>query len=190
MIAAEYWETRYNLGGTSGEGSYGTLAQFKTQIINEVVETHSIKSVIDFGCGDGNQIKDINCKNYVGFDVSPTAIAMCKIRHPQWKFFHTDYYYNQQADLTLSLDVIFHLTNDKEYHTYMRNLCDAATRYLLIYSTNTDTPSPEKAQHVRHRRFADWIARYRPIWQLDRFISNKYPGNSNSDFYLYRKPTT
>lgn len=44
-------------GGTSGAGSYGVLAEFKAEVINSLLLEHSILTAIEFGCGDGSQLK-------------------------------------------------------------------------------------------------------------------------------------
>jgi hypothetical protein len=51
-----YWIARYKRGGDSGRGSYGKLAQFKAGVINKFVEANKINTIIEFGCGDGNQL--------------------------------------------------------------------------------------------------------------------------------------
>jgi len=51
-----YWDQRYTSGGTSGEGSYGELARFKAETLESIFTDNDIKSVIEFGCGDGNQL--------------------------------------------------------------------------------------------------------------------------------------
>ena len=75
----KYWEKRYLRGDTSGVGSYGRLAQFKANIINSFVKKNRIKTVIEFGCGDGNQIKLLDLPNYIGLDVSRKSINICKL---------------------------------------------------------------------------------------------------------------
>src|SRR5579864_6395854 len=69
-----YWDQRYAEGGTSGSGSYGEQAAFKAEILNGFVARHGIQSVIEFGCGDGNQLSLASYPSYVGLDVSRTAI--------------------------------------------------------------------------------------------------------------------
>lgn len=66
----EYWEERYKGEGTSGLGSYGKFAEFKAEIINSFVKDNKINSVIDFGCGDGNQLSLFEIPYYIGLDVS------------------------------------------------------------------------------------------------------------------------
>ncbi len=76
--SAEYWELRYASGGSSGQGSYGRLAEFKAEVINNFVMERGVHSVIEFGCGDGNQLQLAKYPVYVGLDVSEKAVAMCK----------------------------------------------------------------------------------------------------------------
>ena len=107
-----YWKSRYAAGGHSGAGSYGQLAEFKAEILNKFVSANRIKSIIEYGCGDGNQLSLARYPRYTGFDVSPDALAKC------CKLFATDKtksfrlmeeYQGETAQLTLSLDVIYHL---------------------------------------------------------------------------------
>jgi len=75
-----FWENRYKNNGNSGCGSYGHLAEFKAIVINNFVYKNNINSIIDYGVGDGNQLKLINTENikYTGIDISPTIIENCK----------------------------------------------------------------------------------------------------------------
>ncbi|MGD9858413.1 MAG: hypothetical protein AB7U20_26025 [Planctomycetaceae bacterium] len=54
--SSDYWVRRYRKGRNSGGGSYGRLAEFKAQVLNDLVREHRIQTVIEFGCGDGNQL--------------------------------------------------------------------------------------------------------------------------------------
>src|SRR5689334_9848740 len=114
----KYWEKRYEKGGTSGSGSYGHLADFKAEILNNFVQSNNVRSVIEFGCGDGNQLKLSNYPSYIGFDISDASINRCMTifsgdRSKRFKL--ADKYENETAELALSLDVIFHLTEDNVY---------------------------------------------------------------------------
>ena len=73
-----YWEKRYVKGNNSGSGSYGRLALFKADIINCFVKKNKIKTSIEFGCGDGNQLNIFSIPKYAGFDVSKKSIVSCK----------------------------------------------------------------------------------------------------------------
>lgn len=193
--SSEYWEQRYRSGGTSGDGSYGKLALFKAQIINEFVQEHKIDSVIEFGCGDGNQLHLARYPEYVGLDVSPAAVEMCREKFAQDKtksFSLMHEWDGKKADLALSLDVIYHLIEDAVFERYMTDLFQSADRYIIIYSSNHDDPDPGVA-HVRHRAFSDWVRKHAPQWSLVAHVPNKYnyksdpQGGSFSDFYIFAK---
>lgn len=193
---ADYWETRYQRGGNSGAGSYGRLAQFKAEIINGFIKEYNIASLIEFGCGDGNQLSLMLDVPYTGVDISPTAITLCKQRFAndsQKIFMTTEEFLSSPsvADATMSLDVIYHLVKDEIYHDYMETLFNHAKRYCLVYSANTEevTHSP----HVRKRQFTNWIKKNASGWKLINHIPNKYPmlpgadpqNCSFADFYLF-----
>ncbi|MDE2090961.1 MAG: class I SAM-dependent methyltransferase [Gammaproteobacteria bacterium] len=198
----DYWEKRYAHGGNSGGGSYGKLAQFKAEIINGFIKRYSIHSAVEFGCGDGNQIGLLdNNLDYLGLDVSATAIAVC-----QQKFINDNrkrfLVYDAQQDLdpalgiraemSLSLDVIFHLVEDAVFKQYLRNLFNSAEHYVLIYSTNQDSKQISTLPHVRHRRFRDHVATAFSDWTLIEQVPNRYPliqnkDGSDAEFFLYRR---
>lgn len=186
----DYWKKRYQRGGNSGVGSYGKFAEFKAEVLNAFVSQHDIRSVIEFGCGDGNQLKFAQYRSYIGFDISQEAIAMCQVQFPQYTFKLTNEYRGESAELALSLDVIYHLIEDDVYDEYMRMLFGAATRYVIVYSSNHEG---RDAPHVRHRRFTDWVETSAPLWRLTSQIPNRYRfagdyrKGSFADFYIFSR---
>jgi hypothetical protein len=188
----EYWEERYSGGGDSGAGSYGKMADFKAEIINNFIAENNISSAIEFGCGDGNQLEKFNMESYIGLDVSKTAIDQCLESFEgdeQKSFFLYDPEYSRdnhgifQADLALSLEVIFHLTEDDLFEKYMFDLFDSAKEYVIIFSSNKD--SNNGPPHVKHRNFTQFIDENLPRWSLKQKIENRYPEESFSSFYIY-----
>lgn len=55
----QIWNQRYSTGGNSGSGSYGVLCEYKSYFINKFVNENSISNIIEFGSGDGNNMKMI-----------------------------------------------------------------------------------------------------------------------------------
>jgi len=193
--SGNYWEERYKRGGNSGAGSYNRFAEFKAEVINPFVKENNISSVIEFGCGDGNQLKYFQFKMYTGFDVSKTAINTCieLFRNDPTKHFrHVDSYHNDKADLTLSLDVIYHLIEDNVFEQYMNQLFQASNKYVIIYASNKNE-NPVEAVHVKHRKFTEWVNNHITSFKLIKHIPNKYPWNGNeyetsfADFFIYEK---
>ncbi|HEU4772965.1 MAG TPA: class I SAM-dependent methyltransferase [Lysobacter sp.] len=197
--SAAYWEARYSGGGNSGDGSYGHLAAFKAGVINEHVARHGIKSVIEFGCGDGNQLKLAEYAQYVGYDVSSAAVRRCRgmFGSDRSKSFHlAGEYDGQTADLAISIDVIFHLVEDSVYDEYMRRLFQAARDHVIIYSSNEEKSAERESRHVRHRHVTAWIDReMSPTWTLEREVPNPFPFDGDNatgsfaNFYIYRRST-
>lgn len=193
----DYWRERYIAGGTSGDGSYSKLAEFKAEVLNDFVRKENVRTVIEYGCGDGNQLKLAAYPSYIGFDVTPEAIALCQkaFADDATKVFKiTGDYANEMADLTLSLDVIYHLVEDEVFHGYMQRLFDSAEKFVIIYSSNTnENPEEQPVAHVRHRKFSDWIENGEPGWRLLEHLPNRYPFHGDTktgsfaDFYIYKK---
>ena len=191
-----YWEERYATGGSSGVCSHGKFAEFKAEILNSFVEENRIETIIELGCGDGNQLALANYPHYVGFDVSATAIALCRDRFAgdTTKSFHLmDESNGERADLALSLDVIYILVEQDNFEAYMRRLFCAATGFVIIYSSNKDQDWVNTYGHLKHRKFTAWVEANIDGWSLDRHIPNRYPykgdhrQGSFADFFIYKK---
>jgi len=189
-----YWRRRYEAGRSSGAGSYGHLAEFKAEFLNTFVAEHAITSVIELGCGDGNQLSLAHYPRYLGFDVSERALELCRERFrddPTRRFAAMSDYAGERAELGLSLDVIYHLVEDAVFEAYMRRLFDAAERFVIVFSSNTDENQRNRVAHVRHRRFTDWVERERPGWRLQAHEPGRYPlrehptDGSFADFYVF-----
>lgn len=182
--SASYWENHYRAGGDSGTGSYGSSAEYKADFLNQFVKDHDINSVIEFGCGDGNQAMQFHFPSYIGLDISATAIDKCRNAckdDPSKKFFTYDVKSGAlKAELAISLDVIYHLIEDKVYDNYMRRLFESASRYIIIYAWDVED---EKKYHVRHRRFSNWISINFPRFKLIDKVSK----TSLCDFFVYQK---
>src|SRR5690606_33182845 len=107
-----------------GKGSYGQLAAFKAEVVNRFVKRHCVQTVIEFGCGDGNQLSLFEFDSYIGVDVSAAAVELCRKRFSDiesYSFYTLEEFFGNphKASLTLSLDVIFHLVEDDVYEIYM-----------------------------------------------------------------------
>ena len=95
--------------------------------------------------------------------------------------------------MAISLDVIYHLVEESTYHGYLNALFNSSTRYVVIYSSNTDTQDKYQGKHVHHRKFTDWVERQKPEWALIEVKKNIYPYNGDdtkgsfADFYFFEK---
>ena len=194
--SSRYWDRRYAAGGNSGAGSYNRLAEFKADFLNRFVDEHGVGSVIEFGCGDGAQLRLASYPSYVGVDVSQTAVELCRgifADDRSKTFWRSDELPpGAEADLALSLDVIYHLVEDPVFDGYMAQLFRSAGRFVIVYSSDMDATWP--AKHVRHRRFTDWIGRNQPRWRARSTVKNAYPYDpadpehtSFADFHVFER---
>ena len=177
----KYWQDRYVNGGNSGSGSYGVFCDYKATVINNFVKQFKIETVLELGCGDGNQLSLFDIPVYVGQDISQKCVEQNKIRFPQYTFItsHDDI---GGFDLTMSLDVVFHLIEDKVYKQYIYDLFNLSDRFVMIYAPNEDKVI---AQHVKYRKFTDDI----PLdFKLFKHIVNPLKGEyTQADFYIFER---
>lgn len=186
MTLVDYWENRYASGGTSGAGSRGENAARKATFVNDLIRRRDVRSVIDWGCGDGEQAALLHAVDYLGIDVSTSAITRCIDRMPDRQWLRMDprstVRMALRAELALSMDVLFHLVDDADFHGYLSRLFASAWRFVVIHSTNVDT---EPNGHMRHRHFTDAVFPHAPGWQLASQADDPHePG-----FYLYERRT-
>lgn len=186
-----YWERRYATGGNSGTGSIGRLAAYKAETVNRFMRDYNIQSVIEFGCGDGQQLRLADYPAYTGLDISETAVARCRalFAHDAFKKFEI-YEPNRfnpadfQADMALSLEVIFHLTEDETYRLYLQHLFASARRWVVIFSSNDADATGSIFPHFRPRHFTSDVP---PGWALRQHIPNPHRDISLSDFFFFEK---
>ncbi len=187
-----YWEDRYSKGRSSGNGSYGEVARFKADVLNRLVVEHVVTRVLEFGCGDGSQLALARYPAYIGLDVAPTAVRLCKQKFAD-DMSKSFYLYESGAfvdnarlfdsDMTMSLEVIFHLIEDDVFDRYMGDLFDKATKLVVIFSSNVDRST--SAAHYRDRQFSAWVDAHRSDFELIEHTPG--PHAATSDFYVYRR---
>jgi SAM-dependent methyltransferase len=192
--SAHFWERNYASGETSGTGSYGAAAEAKASFLNTLVRDRRVRNVVEFGCGDGNQLALAEYPPYVGLDVSQTAIWLCKRRFAEdltKSFFLYDgtCFADRAglfvADLAISLDVVYHLTEDAVFETYMSHLFAAGKRLVVVYSTNM--VMSETAPHVRHRHFTPWVEMNCPDWAPAGITRGPSRELARADFFVYER---
>ena len=190
LNSKKYWIERYKKGGDSGYGSYGKFCIFKNKILNNFVNEKNIQSVIELGCGDGNQLINSNYPKYIGYDISIDAINLCKslFKNDNTKSFHLleKKTIIPKAELTLSIDVLYHILEEDTYKNYLYNLFNSSEKYVILYSTNNNYTNN---YHIKSRNFTKYCEeKFRNFKLIDK-IENIYKevGGSGADFYIYEK---
>lgn len=192
--SVRYWEKRYAAGGNSGPGSSGILAAYKAQVVNGFVAEMNLHSVTELGCGDGQQLALAQYPAYCGLDIAPSAVDICRRKFSEnkryrFEIYHPDnfQYADYQSDITLSLEVIFHLTEEKLYRLYLQHLFACARKWVVIFSSDAPDNTGGVFPHFKPRHFtrdipADWVLR--------RKTENPHRNLSISDFYFFEKIST
>lgn len=186
--SAAYWETRYASGGNSGDGSRGDNARLKADYLNRFVKDYEVRSVVEFGCGDGWQLSLANYPDYLGLDVSETAVEKCRTLFAldtHKRFYRLPTAWPVVAQLSLSLDVIYHLVEDSVYLKHLDDVFGAATRFVILYTTDSDVvdPSLYTAEHVKHRPVCRDVKARFPGW----LMMDCEPEPNGVDFYWYQR---
>lgn len=196
-----YWNQRYGRGGDSGAGSKGNLARFKADYLNRFVTEHDVKKVIEWGCGDGMQLASAVYPQYVGLDIS--KVVLHKVikkfksdKSKEFRIYNPEYIGTDPAvkgDLALSLDVVYHIINEKHFINYLFSLFNSSERFVIIYAPDIDRWD-DPTKHERYRRFTPYVEKLFPSWKLIEIKKNKYSvernnylsDRSESDFYVYK----
>lgn len=141
----DYWKKRYKYGGNSGSGSRGASARYKAEFVSRFCADHSISTVVEVGCGDGQNCRVLDVARYVGLDISPDALdlarAACRSK-PGWAFalisdprptpvveLAQTALAGEAAELSLSMDVLYHLNEDETYLNYVEALARRAIQF-------------------------------------------------------------
>lgn len=184
-----YWETRYKSGGNSGSGSYGEYAEYKAATINELIAKYDIKTISDFGCGDGNQIGLFSgYDTYHGYDISEFIIGKNIVNFKN--NYNMSFYYNikdvPESDMCLSLDVTYHIVNENDFINYISELFGKSKKYVLIYSSDFDG-SEFISDYVHHRKIGEWISKLQPDFEL---IETPTHPTIATKFFMYERKVT
>ena len=192
---AHYWENVYSKGvdgGNSGRGSYGKLADFKAEIVNAFVYQNNIQTVVEFGCGDGNNLKYMHYPNYTGLDVSATIIKKCQqlFSNDSTKRFEVYHPLHQSAEdlkseLVVCLDVLYHVVAEKDFVQTLDDIFKTAQKLVILY-TSVKEFDYKTDIHVKHRHIYPYLEKY-TNFEIVQFIGQKYPELSSADFIILKQ---
>lgn len=182
--ATQYWEERYAAGGDSGAGSAGRHYVFKRDYLNDMITRYEIRSVVDFGCGDGQQVAELAVDSYYGLDVSDAAIRRCRgsfANRPGYRFDTPDRAVLRRYDLALSLDVLYHIVDEEDYRSYL-DVLFSHSNFTLVYANYGARDCD--AHHMLYRDNSAEIAALRTRSQLLEKRPN--PHKTDFGFSLFR----
>ncbi len=183
--AKDWWDVRYARGGNSGAGSHGYHYQFKRDYIRSAIQRFGFASAVDFGCGDGSQINEIEFGAYQGVDISQSVVNHCREFYkdrPHFKFDVYEAFSPGRYDVAMSLDVMYHVVEPDQYDLYLNRLF-SYSKYVLIY-TNL-VPRKDNSAHMCFRDHVKEIKqRDFNVRLIERVIN---PQLTTVGFLLYEK---
>jgi hypothetical protein len=143
-----FWDLRYahfsDLG--SGAGSRGESVDYKRALLR-LEGAEEAESVLDFGCGDLEVLKELNLKGYLGVDCSHTALALAQQARPEWAFqmFTLDESTVAIAPkhFVICFEVLIHQPTARAYESLIKFLADHTLQTLIVsgYEHNDETRS-------------------------------------------------
>lgn len=202
MTYVDRWEAHYQAGGGSGPGSVGRHAEWKAGVVNQVVRVEAIQSVLEFGCGDGQQLALYDVPAYVGLDVSPTAVQLCRARFdgdPSKTFRRYTpglLRAHPRAELTLAVETLMHVVDDDAFRLTVDDLFGYASRYVLICDPLTELEPWDGPGWVRMRDLRPVLEAYGDFVVADYWFhpdvteddrARGVVGSMASDFVLLRR---
>jgi hypothetical protein len=135
-----FWEVRYRHFPErgSGVGSRDDNLLYKRRLLREQgVEVAA--SVLDFGCGDLEVVKELAICRYVGIDQSSEALALARRARPDWEFRLGPEPDVQPAEMVLCLEVLIHQETEAGYRAVIAFLAENTLGSLLVSGFSADT---------------------------------------------------
>lgn len=133
-----YRENKWgNAETVSGPGSQKAVAQFLIKPLNNWLDDLNVQTILDFPCGDGNWIFDLDLENrkYIGADIVPELIDQTRSKHAAGnRRFEVLNIINDPlppADLLLCRDCFVHLPNELILKA-LENISRSGIRYLAL----------------------------------------------------------
>jgi SAM-dependent methyltransferase len=123
--------------GTSGTGSTLEITREYRAYIEGFMKKHSVKSVVDAGCGDWSfsSAMDWGGASYLGVDIASDVIAAVRSKHEKGRIkFQVGDITDElpAAELLISKDVLQHLSNELVHKFIRNNLRKGKYKWVIL----------------------------------------------------------
>jgi SAM-dependent methyltransferase len=123
--------------GTSGTGSTLEITREYRAYVEDFMKKHSVKSVVDAGCGDWgfSSAMDWGDASYLGVDIASDVIAAVRNKHEKGKIkFQVGDITDElpAAELLISKDVLQHLSNELVHKFIRNNLRKGKYKWVIL----------------------------------------------------------
>jgi len=132
----------------------------------------------------------------LGLDFSEYAIKQCRALFSEdpnksfmlyipSRFFNTNFII---ADLVVSLDVLYHIVDDRDYYKTLHDIFSSSRKFVILY-TSIEAYRYEKfreGSHVRHRDTLSDLQGFMDF-KIEGILQQEYPNLSSADFIILKK---
>ena len=123
--------------GTSGTGLTLEITREYRAYVEDFMKKHSVKSVVDAGCGDWSfsSAMDWGDASYLGVDIASDVIAAVRNKHEKGKIkFQVGDITDElpAAELLISKDVLQHLSNELVHKFIRNNLRKGKYKWVIL----------------------------------------------------------
>jgi SAM-dependent methyltransferase len=137
IYAEGTWGRDVSGKGISGTGSTLDITREYRAYVEDFMKKHSIKSVVDAGCGDWNfsSAMDWGGASYLGVDIASDVIAAVRNKHEKGNIkFQVGDITDElpAADLLISKDVLQHLSNNLVHKFIRNNLRKGKYKWVIL----------------------------------------------------------
>jgi len=165
-----FWDFRYlhDPGLGSGLGSRDEPLNIKRNIILPFLEMFSEQRVIDLGCGDLEATRNATCEDYLGLDISFSALDVARTKRPDWRFSSVDIADLQTGacDLLLCLDLLIHQDSNDKFQALIANMLRVSNAAIIV-SGYEQEPSASGIIFY-HQALADAFAQHGKVHRVVR----------------------
>ncbi|MBX9395375.1 class I SAM-dependent methyltransferase [Streptomyces sp. TRM72054] len=180
-VTRDYWDTRHRVHDDLASGGHIGLDRAGNEIfyalrlgillplISDLADESAPLFVLDAGCGKGHFARALaRCGHRVdAFDASEEAVTHARAQggRPRYAVAALDEWRSPWAyDVVLCFDVLFHILDDEEWATGLRNLASLVriTGRLILTDEDIGTRRP-RGDYILHRPTAEYIALLEPL---------------------------
>ncbi|MBV7698381.1 bifunctional 2-polyprenyl-6-hydroxyphenol methylase/3-demethylubiquinol 3-O-methyltransferase UbiG [Streptomyces sp. TRM70350] len=180
-LTRAYWDTRHRVHDDLASGGHIGLDRAGNEIfyalrlgtllplIGDLADESAPLFVLDAGCGKGHFARALaRCGHRVdAFDASEEAVAHARARggRPRYDVAALDEWRSPWLyDVVLCVDVLFHVLDDEEWATGLRNLASLVriTGRLILTDEDIGTRRP-RGDYILHRPTAEYTALLEPL---------------------------
>ena len=142
--------------GTSGTGSTLEITREYRAYVEDFMKKHSVKSVVDAGCGDWSFSSAIEWgdASYLGVDIASDVIATVRNKYEKGRItFQVGDITDElpAADLLISKDVLQHLSNKLVHKFIKNNLRKGKYKWVILTNDRTGPRQNLDIQPGGHR---------------------------------------